>query len=158
VFGIQWPFVRWLGLGKLVWRKLQVSYKGRNLTFRARLIFRVWRVCRHGQGPQAGPFRDVVDLRHEHRAYRIREPRCLHRSPLLPAWKSPRKTLTKNGPVSWSARIDRSGATTLAYGYDGLNSLFAKFPQLRFKSEQVTVAFGSRPCLHEMKRLVTSCA
>ena len=22
----QWPFVRWLGLGKLVWRKLQVSY------------------------------------------------------------------------------------------------------------------------------------
>src|SRR5262249_13050142 len=51
-----------------IWR-LRLGYKERNLTFRARLIFRVWRGCRHGQGPQTGPFRHVVDLTHEHRAY-----------------------------------------------------------------------------------------
>ena len=49
--------------------ELRFGNKERNLTFRVRLIFRVWRICRHGQGPEAGPFRHVLDLTHEHRAF-----------------------------------------------------------------------------------------
>jgi hypothetical protein len=55
----------WIHVGS----KVRLGDKHRNLTFRARLIFRVWRVCRHGQCPQTSPFRRVLDLTHAHRAY-----------------------------------------------------------------------------------------
>jgi len=52
----------------LIWR-LRLGDKDGNLTFRARLIFRVWWVCRHGQCPQTAPFLGILDLTHAHRAY-----------------------------------------------------------------------------------------
>src|SRR3954451_782246 len=88
-----------LQLGVLVLELLQPAHLGRQQPVVLLLPIEVGRLANTGLAANVRHRHSIGALLQNERLLGVRKSRCLHRSPLLPARESARKTLAKNGPV-----------------------------------------------------------